>query len=60
MAEKKKYLIEWNNFQTEKFSINPSPFKHTNLWITKTDGEGTEISPEKLDEWLEKMFNEVM
>jgi len=46
--------------QTEKFIIRQSPFDKTKLWIERSDGEGTELTVDTLDEWLEKMINEVM
>ena len=46
--------------QTRDFIIRPSGFDKEKLWIERNDGEGTEISVEKFNEFLEKFFEEVM
>lgn len=50
-------------FETEKFKLlpmNSSTKPETAIWIEREDGEGTEISVDTLNNWLEKMFDEVM
>ena len=46
--------------KTKDFTITESPFDKDNYWIQRNDGEGTEFSPEQLNELLEIFFDEVM